>query len=93
MGNNDDANDREELKVRLEDLHAELDAATTVTAGDRDILNKMIVGVLHLDDTKEPAELSLREFLEEKNSIYEVQHPKLAFTMRQILDILSKMGI
>jgi len=31
--------------------------------------------------------------LEQKSLAYEAQHPKLAFTLRQILDILSRMGI
>ena len=93
MSKSDDASDREELKARLENLHVELQSASTITAEERDVLNKMVVGVLHLGDTKVPAEHRLREILEEKSSAYEAEYPKLAFTMRQILDILSRMGI
>ena len=53
----------------------------------------MVVGVLRLDDQDESPGQGLREVLEEKSSVWEVKHPKLAFTMRQILDILSRMGI
>ena len=90
---NNDANDREELKVRLEDLHADLQSASEITASEREVLSNLVVGVLRLDSQKEPAEHHLREVLEEKSSAYEVQYPKLAFTMRQVLDILSRMGI
>ena len=93
MSNSDDAKDRKELKMRLEDLHAELQSASKITANEKDFLSNMVVGVLHLDDIKVPAEHRLREILEEKSSAYEVQYPKLAFTMRQILDILTRMGI
>ena len=90
---NKDVNDREELKVRLEDLHADLQSASEITASEREVLSNLVVGVLRLDSDKEPTEHHLREVLEEKSSAYEAQYPKLAFTMRQVLDILSRMGI
>ena len=92
MASNDVA-DREELKLRLEDLHADLQAASEITTSEREVLSNMVVGVLRLDEQREPEENRLREILEEKSSAYEVEYPKLAFTMRQILDILSRMGI
>jgi SMC interacting uncharacterized protein involved in chromosome segregation len=92
MDNNDVA-DREELKLRLEDLHADLQSASEITTSEREVLSNMVVGVLRLDNQEEPEEHRLREMLEEKSSAYEVKYPKLAFTMRQILDILSRMGI
>lgn len=92
MDGNDVA-DREELKLRLEDLHADLQAASEITTSGREVLSNMVVGVLRLDEQREPEENRLREILEEKSSAYEVEYPKLAFTMRQILDILSRMGI
>jgi SMC interacting uncharacterized protein involved in chromosome segregation len=92
MGNNDVA-DREELKSRLEDLHADLQTASEITTSEREVLSNMVVGVLRLDEQRKPEEHRLREILEEKSSAYEAEYPKLAFTMRQILDILSRMGI
>jgi len=57
-----------------------------------------VVGILQLEDvhtlTSETAdEQGFRDMLEQKSLAYEAQHPKLAFTLRQILDILSRMGI
>jgi SMC interacting uncharacterized protein involved in chromosome segregation len=92
MADNDVA-DREELKLRLEDLHADLQTASEITTSEREVLSNMVVGVLRLDEQREPQEHRLREILEEKSSAYEAEYPKLAVTMRQILDILSRMGI
>ncbi|MGB0449036.1 MAG: DUF4404 family protein [Porticoccaceae bacterium] len=91
--NGNDAADREELKLRLEDLHADLQSASEITTSEREVLSNMVVGVLRLDDQRPSTEHHLREMLEEKSSAYEVKYPKLAFAMRQVLDILSRMGI
>jgi hypothetical protein len=88
-----DAADREELKLRLQGLHADLQSASEMTTSEREVLSNLVVGVLRLDDQKAPEEHHLREILEEKSSVYEVKYPKLAFAMRQVLDILSRMGI
>jgi hypothetical protein len=88
-----DAADREELKLRLQGLHADLQGASEMTTSEREVLSNLVVGVLRLDEQKAPEEHHLREILEEKSSAYEVKYPKLAFAMRQVLDILSRMGI
>jgi len=92
MGNNEAA-DRQELKLRLESLHRDLQHASEITASEREVLSNMVVGVLGLDDHKIDTEHGLRKMLEEKSSAYEVKYPKLAFTMRQILDVLSRIGV
>ena len=58
----------------------------------------MVVGILQLEDVQQPDaeavnEQGLRDTLERKSLEYEAQHPKLAFTLRQILDVLARMGI
>jgi hypothetical protein len=88
-----DANDREELRIRLEGLHADLQSASEITTSEREVLSNMVVGVLGLDEERGAEEHRLREILEEKSSAYEAQYPKLAFAMRQVLDILTRMGI
>ena len=90
---NNDAADREELKSRLEGLHRDLQSASEITASERELLSNMVVGVLGLDDQKMETEQGLQEMLEEKSSAWEVKHPKLAFTMRQIIDLLSRIGV
>jgi hypothetical protein len=115
-------NERAELKIRLEELHNQLVKSSHVSAADKDMLGKMVMGVLQLEDVKFEEVLSeevlseklssekvqqdisetvtetinapgLRDTLEQKSLEYEAQHPKLAFILRQILDILARMGI
>jgi uncharacterized phage infection (PIP) family protein YhgE len=100
MPNSEKTHQRSELKARLEELYDQLVQSSQISPADRDLLGKMVVGVLQLeDDEQEIAETttlnqqSLREALEQKSLQYEAQHPKLAFTLRQILDILTRMGI
>ncbi|MDG1079319.1 MAG: DUF4404 family protein [Porticoccaceae bacterium] len=69
-----------------------------ISAEDKDLLGKMVVGILQLEDVQQPDaetvnEQGLRDTLEQKSLEYEAQHPKLAFTLRQILDVLARMGI
>ena len=73
-----------------------------ISAADKDLLGKMVMGILHLEDVQQPVaetitpainELGLRDTLEKKSLEYEAEHPKLAFTLRQVLDVLARMGI
>jgi hypothetical protein len=102
MPNSEQRDQRNELKIRLEELHNQLVKSSQVSAVDKDMLGKMVVGILQLEDVQRDSfeavaetasEQGLRDTLEQKSLEYEAQHPKLAFTLRQILDILSRMGI
>ena len=112
MPNSEKAHQRNQLKTRLEELHNQLVKSSQISAADKDMLGKMVVGILQLEDVKSAEVQSkevrqdravtdgetindqgLRDTLEQKSLEYEAQHPKLAFTLRQILDILTRMGI
>ena len=107
MPNSEKAHQRNQLKTRLEELHNQLVKSSQISAADKDMLGKMVMGVLQLekvqgeeaqqDIAEAPSETidhhGLRETLEQKSLEYEAQHPKLAFALRQILDILTRMGI
>ena len=98
MPNSEKTNQRNQLKIRLEELHNQLVKSSHISAADRDLMGKMVVGILQLEDVQQPDaeavdEQGLRDTLEQKSLEYEAQHPKLAFTLRQILDILTRMGI
>ena len=98
MPNSKKTNQRNQLKIRLEELHNQLVKSSHISAADRDLLGKMVMGILQLEDVQQPDteavdEQGLRDTLEQKSLEYEAQHPKLAFTLRQILDILTRMGI
>ena len=98
MANSEEHNQRNELKIRLEELQSQLVKSSQISAADKDLLGKMVVGILQLEDVQQPDtetvnEQGLRDTLEQKSLEYEAQHPKLAFTLRQILDVLARMGI
>jgi len=98
MASSEEHNQRTELKNRLEELQSQLVKSSQISAADKDLLGKMVVGILQLEDVQRPDaetvhEQSLRDTLEQKSLEYEAQHPKLAFTLRQILDVLARMGI
>jgi hypothetical protein len=98
MANSEEHNQRNELKIRLEELQSQLVKSSQISVADKDLLGKMVVGILQLEDVQQPDaeavnEQGLRDTLERKSLEYEAQHPKLAFTLRQILDVLARMGI
>ncbi len=98
MSTSEQRNEQSELKIRLQELQSQLVKSSQISAADRDLLGKMVVGILQLEDVQQPqAETvtaqGLRDTLERKSLEYEAQHPKLAFTLRQILDVLARMGI
>ena len=90
-----DAKDLSELKSRLQELHNQLESATKIHPEEKDLLSNMIVGILRLEEQSSNPEIESdwTDLLEEKSLVYEAQYPKVAFTLRQILDILSRMGI
>ena len=91
----------EELKNRLEDLHQELEKAHTLSTEERDkfgsLLSDMVLIARGEGLEQENEELrddeTLREKLEHKASDFDVDHPRLASVIRQVLDTLGKMGI
>ncbi|MDG1495814.1 MAG: DUF4404 family protein [Porticoccaceae bacterium] len=98
MSTSEQRNEQSELKIRLQELQSQLVKSSQISAADRDLLGKMVVGILQLEDVQQPqaetvTEQGLRDTLERKSLEYEAQHPKLAFTLRQILDVLARMGI
>ena len=95
MATDHDAKDRSELKSRLQELHNQLESATEIHPEEKDLLSNMIVGILRLEEQSSNPEIESdwTDLLEEKSLVYEAQYPKVAFTLRQILDILSRMGI
>ncbi len=95
MATDHNAKDRSELKSRLQELHNQLESATKIHPEEKDLLSNMIVGILRLEEQSSNTEIESdwTDLLEEKSLVYEAQYPKVAFTLRQILDILSRMGI
>ncbi len=86
----------EELKSRLEELHQQLEASQ-VNAEDRNLLGHLMSDMVNIAGGEQPGEsegdLTVTERLEQKASEFEQRHPTVAGVMRQIADLLGKMGI
>ncbi len=87
MTNND------ELKAKIEGLRQELQTASQITPEERDLWTSMMTDIVNLSNSDNEVEQSFRKSLEEKGAAYEAEHPKITFAVRQVLDMLAKMGI
>ena len=99
--------DNSELKEKLEALRDRLQKASTVSPSGRDLWSTLINEMVKLNEAGQSGthqsgthqleqgqlQSSFREQLEQKRSAYEVDHPEIAYLVRQVLDILAKMGI
>ena len=89
--------DNRELTAALQLLRERLQKASTISSAERDLLSSLITDMTQRDSSddrqEDRSDQSFRELLQSKASSYEVDHPELAYLMRQVLDILTKMGI
>jgi hypothetical protein len=87
----------DELRSKLQELRQRLQVASSVSAAERDRFSSLITDVIaEFESDQEQAVEGKRSFvalLEEKSSSYEIDHPEIAYLVRQVLDILTKMGI
>ena len=74
-----------ELVQSIQELRTRMQATLKDTERDLlgDILSRMVKGQDHTDFSE----------LDEQVTEFEVKHPKLASSLREIIDSLSKMGI
>mgnify|MGYP000075795580 CR=1 FL=1 len=89
--------DNDELKERLLILRDRLENASGVSPSDRDLWTSLMAEIIAISENKQlsnnSAQLGFRELWKQKSSAYEVDHPEIAYTVRQVLDMLAKMGI
>ncbi len=86
----------EELQKRLDELHGELEKASTLGSEERDLFSRLMSDIVKIAQGEEPEDKpkeTLRDQLEHKASDFESGHPRLAAVIRQVLDSLNKMGI
>ena len=49
--------------------------------------------IVNLSNAEDEIEQGFRQSLEARGAAYESDHPKVAFAVPQVLDMLAKMGI
>ncbi len=87
-------NDRD-LRAELKELHDRIEASMHKEPLDRDALSHIMTDLVLLAEGKddEIAEADqLKEQLEEKATDFESRHPKTAGVLREIADVLARLG-
>lgn len=86
--------DQKTLRERLARLHAELADAHQQNPATRQPLGEVLPDLKRVVDSGGgAADKSLRDRLERVAVHFEAQHPGLAATTRQLIDLLSEVGI
>ena len=86
----------ENLRAELKALHNEIEAAMHKAPQDRDVLSHIMTDLVRVaqgEDLHPEEGETLKEQLEEHATDFETRHPRTAGIMRDIMDVLSKMGI
>jgi hypothetical protein len=87
--------DSKVLRSALAKLHEELGRAPRVDAESRELLRQLSTDIERLVDqpTPQSSMKAHRPRLEELEVKFEVEHPALAETVREIIDALGKAGL
>jgi hypothetical protein len=88
--------DEKTVRERLAQLHAELNDAHQANPGVRPGLNEILADVKRLAEgsmAQRTADAGLPGRLEKVAVQFEADHPKLAGSVRRIVDLLSEVGI
>ncbi|MBT5387598.1 MAG: DUF4404 family protein [Porticoccaceae bacterium] len=87
----------QDLKAKLVELRQRLQKAVNINPADRDLWTTLITELSRQaeaeTDKPDHSPQDLRAALEQKGAAYEIEHPEIAYIVRQVLDILVKMGI
>ena len=83
---------REELKA----LHDKIEDASRREPLDRDAFSNVMTGIVRVsrgEDLGRDEGEHLREQLEEQATEFEARHPRLAGALREVMDVLARLGI
>jgi hypothetical protein len=83
----------EELNTLLRRLHAELAASPSLDAESRRLVEVVLADLTSLKATPASGAALIAGGLEELAVRFEVEHPAVAGSLRQVADLLGKAGI
>ncbi|MGD9660115.1 MAG: DUF4404 family protein [Porticoccaceae bacterium] len=86
----------QDLRNELQNLHQQIETAIHKEALDKDVLSHVMTDIVRIsqgDDLHADESESLKEQLEDQVADFEAVHPRLAATLRDIMDVLAKLGI
>lgn len=85
--------DPEKLRDSLAKLHQELERAPAVDAESRKILLKLMADIERIVGKGPATPGAHRNRLEDLEVKFEADHPALAATLREFIDLLAKAGL
>lgn len=86
----------DELRDELKTLHDEIEQAIHKEPLDKDMFGQImtrLVEVAQGGELPEEEGESLKEQLEDQATDFEANHPRLAGILRDVMDVLAKLGI
>jgi hypothetical protein len=86
----------EELRNELKELHSQLENSLHKAPLDKDMLGHVmgdIVRIAEGEDLSGEEGKTLQERLEDKLADFEMKHPTIAEIVRDVMDVLAKLGI
>lgn len=88
--------ENKELREQLIELHKALEEASQKTPEGNEMLSQVMTDIVRIasGDDIDPSESDdLHQRLQHQVSDFEVRHPRLAGVLREVTDILAKLGI
>ncbi|MCK9505471.1 MAG: DUF4404 family protein [Porticoccaceae bacterium] len=86
----------QDLRSELQSLHQQIETAIHKESLDKDVLSHVMTDIVRIsqgDDLQAAESETLKEQLEDQVADFEAGHPRLAATLRDIMDVLAKLGI
>ena len=86
----------EDLRTELKQLHDQLTASLHKEPLDKDVLSHIMTDLVLVAQGEEIEGVdteSLKEQLEDKAANFESRHPKIAGVLREVMDVLARLGI
>jgi len=86
----------EDLRSELKQLHDQLTTSLHKEPEEKDVLSHIMTDLVLVAQGEELDGVdseSLKEQLEEKATNFESRHPKAAGVLREVMDVLARLGI
>jgi len=85
----------QDLRSELKVLHDRIEASLHKDPQDKDALSHIMTDLVRLaegENFHEEETETLKEQIDEKATDFEARHPKVAGVMREVMDVLAKLG-
>ena len=85
----------QDLRAELKTLHDHIEAAMHKEPADRDLLSHIMTDLVRVaegEELHEEESETLKAQLEEKAADFESRHPRTAGVLREVMEVLSRLG-